>query len=267
MRAAPRDGVLEPVEQERAVGESGQGVVRRLFDERPLHLLQLGRIAHDRRAVVDRAVRAAVGDQHDAGRRAGPRPGERRLAAPHALAAQGGEGLVVEQFAARPVEQLEDGAPGEREREIGPVGFVDAEASRADPVDAEEQTGRLEHGDDVRGRLEQRAESLRGLARPDLLGVRRRERPLEHLPVAVGPLVRGVDRTQQRRPPLLVGRSLGIERETPELALQEKVPVDLARGAVAHDHGVPVPFRSDMSGFCPGSAVPYLALESAGWHL
>ena len=80
-----RHGVLEPVEQERAVGEPGEGVMCGFFDERPLHLLQLGRVAHDRRAVVDPAVRAAVGDEHDAGRRAGARPGERRLAAPHAL--------------------------------------------------------------------------------------------------------------------------------------------------------------------------------------
>ena len=197
--------------------------------------------------MVDRPVVSAVSDEDDGRGRAGERTGERGLAPPHAFAPQCRERLVVHALAARSVEELEDGATGEGEREVGCVVLVDAEAARPDAVDVQEQAGRLEHRDDVGRGLEQRGQALGREPGADLLFVERGERPLEQLAVAVGALVGGVHRPQQRGPALLVGWPRGVEGKPAELALEQEMARRIGRGPFAHHHWVLATSRIGIS--------------------
>ena len=145
--------------------------------------------------------------------------------------------------------------PERASAEVERVVLVDAEAARPDTVDVQEQAGRLEHRDDVGRGLEQRGQALGREPGPDLLFVERRERPLEQLAVAVGALVGGVHRPQERGPALLVGWPRGVEGEPAELALEQEMARRVGRGPLAHHHGVLATSRTGIS--CP--SLPVLA--------
>ena len=102
--------MLEPVQEQAAVGQLRQRVVRRLHHEGALHVLELRHVAHDRRVALD-SRRPPMGDENQRRRCSRPGPAEGRLAAPRALVLEGRDRLETDPIGARAVEQLEDGPP------------------------------------------------------------------------------------------------------------------------------------------------------------
>ena len=250
----PQDRLAEPVEEQRPVREPGELVVGRLAAQLPLHLLELGDVARDRRAVLDTA-RLVVGEQHQGHRGRPARPGQGRLAPPFAVALHPGERLVVEPLPAHRVEQLGDGAPGEVV-----VGW-DAELGAADPVQVQELAADVEEGHQIGGRLEEQGEPLAFAAGVDLVGdVGDRDEPvrvvvLEGPDLDPGPAQLPVGAGEPHRGPL-VGAvppgPLGQAVHRPPVAGMEQVAdpgaaLDQARsdhgprrGVLEHDPAVPV---------------------------